>query len=655
MSNVGIADRRIHVGRQSRALLSGEVHYWRLEPSLWPTILRSVRALGLDVLSTYVAWNFHERAPGEYDFVGRGEPRRNLLGFLELAQREGFWVLLRPGPYIYAEWPHSGIPERFVQWHRLHPNFKRAARGWMSAVVQAARPYLATVGGPIVLWQADNEADPWADVYGSQLGLDPASPGLFDEFLTGRYGQAPERVAAVQAPIAGLESEYEDFARFRHWYAAEIIGWTTETYRQLGIDVPITANTYSGWTVQNWRDLQLRCDLVGPDLYPTAEITTNPGEMRQFQDAVRYARTTAPLAFIAEFEAGIWHGWHRRVGVLSATHTVFLGLSALQAGASGWNWYMLVNRDNWYMSPINEAGVPRPDLAPAYRELVELFRALDPPALDKLTGTAVTFDVLTTPDEPLLQSLHAADIEYEFFDVDSGHLATPLVLYGSGRTLSAAAQAHLTAYVENGGSLVFFQTLPPNFGLCLPEGVTTAAEPQRLRVELGEHAVELSSAAAFSYAAAPGVPIRAARVTPRPPTQEGGYRHVTLPIGETMTVGYVLQRGRGRMVVVGLTPSPDLLLALHAWLGVGVPITAATPSIRSALFRRADRYFAIVLNSSGQSLEARLKLTSDSPLSVARDLRTGREYGLLDGELVAEVSAGSGTVLELTGGPPSLK
>src|SRR5581483_11924398 len=106
MPDVRIAARRIWVGEQGRQLLSGEVHYWRLDPSVWPEVLARVRELGLDILSTYVCWNFHERAPGDFDLRGASDPRRDLLGFVRLAARERFWVVLRPGPYIYAEWPN---------------------------------------------------------------------------------------------------------------------------------------------------------------------------------------------------------------------------------------------------------------------------------------------------------------------------------------------------------------------------------------------------------------------------------------------------------------------------------------------------------------------------------------------------------------------
>src|SRR5918911_5336163 len=131
MPAVRIADGRVWVGEESRALLSGEVHFWRLDPSVWPAVLDSVRELGLDVVSSYVCWAFHEVGTGEFDFTGRTNPRRNLMSFIELVRSRGLWLLIRPGPYIYAEWPNSGIPERTVQWHRLHPRFQAEARVWM--------------------------------------------------------------------------------------------------------------------------------------------------------------------------------------------------------------------------------------------------------------------------------------------------------------------------------------------------------------------------------------------------------------------------------------------------------------------------------------------------------------------------------------------
>jgi hypothetical protein len=670
MARVHIAERRIWVGEESRALLSGEVHFWRLDPGVWPTVLARTRELGLDVVSTYVCWDFHELAPGRFDLRGESHPRRDLVAFLELVRDEGLWLVLRPGPYIYAEWPNSGVPERVVRWHRLHPSFQREASVWMAAVVEAARQFLATRAGPIVLLQADNEADPWIDVYGQQLGLG-SEAGPFQQFLTKRYVHIAELNAAwgtsyrdfaaaraVLSPVvrdAGFVERYLDACRFRHWYAAEVVRWTADEYRRLGVDVPISANTYIGWDVQDWRATEAACDLAGPDIYPTSRMADDQAEHRRMLDAVRYTRSYSTLPFIPEFESGIWHGWHTGVGTLAATHYELNGLTALLGGACGWNWYMLASRDSWYMSPITELGRFRPDLVPAFAWLVRLFRELDPPSLEKVCETAVTLDVLErsagidSAGQDVLGTLYAADIDYEFFDLDSGRLARPLVLYAGGCSLSEAGQARLVDYVEAGGKLVFFQSLPAGrLALRQPDGVTGAADPQRLRLALGDLSVELSSPAVFSYAEVPGEALVARRVSPRAPIQEGGHAHVLLPVGERITVGYVERRGAGRLVVLGLAPTAELLLAVHAWLGVRVPSHALSPRVQSALFRRGLECFAVATNTSPDAREVSLVLDVRPLPGQARDLRTGCQARVIDGRVLIQVPARSGTALHLT-------
>lgn len=115
MPTVRIAEKKVWVDKVSIPLLSGEVHYWRLDPANWQPVLRRVREMGLQVIATYVCWDFHEIEPGRYDFRGESDARRNLLRFLDMLTAEGFWVILRPGPYIYSEWRNNGVPDDALQ------------------------------------------------------------------------------------------------------------------------------------------------------------------------------------------------------------------------------------------------------------------------------------------------------------------------------------------------------------------------------------------------------------------------------------------------------------------------------------------------------------------------------------------------------------
>jgi len=674
MPEVRIAERRLWLGNASRALVSGEVHYWRLDPGTWRDILRQVRRMGLDVISTYVCWAFHECAPGAFDFVGQTNPRRDLLGFLELAEREGFWILLRPGPYIYAEWPNSGIPERVVQYHRLHPEFIDEARTYMAAVVEATRAKLATHAGRIVLWQADNEPDPWLDVYGSQIGL-ADTPGRFHDFLKDRYAHIAElnsiwqsdfasfdEARAVLQPLPGFTTRYLDVCRFRHWYSTEIVRWTAAEYRRLGIDVPIYANAYANVDVQDWSGLEAACDLAGPDIYPTADFDADPREHRRLLEAGRYTRSYSVLPWVPEFEAGIWHGWHSHVGLLTPNQYPLTALSALQGGFVGWNWYMLASRDNWYLSPITELGRPRPEIAPAFERVVRLFRALDPSGLERVTATSVALSVLHRAariddrGEPLLEALAAVDIDYDVWDCATGGPAHSFLLYGAGRWLDVASQNRLAEYVEQGGTLVFFQTLPVLdeamrplnvLGLLEPSGIVSATEPHRVALTLGEQSVVFSSPAQFSYSSVPGEPLVMERVAGLPPTQEGGHRHLELPVGERITVGYVRDRGKGRIIVLGVAPLADILVALHAWLDVSIASRALAPDVLTAVLRGDNGTFLIATNNGTQQRDVRLLLGFD--VSKPKDLETGAAVPVVDSRtIVIRVAPKDGCVVRLT-------
>ena len=79
-------------------ILAGEMHYPRIPRELWRDRFRKLKSLGLNTLSTYVFWNAHEIQPGVYDF----SDNLDVAAFIRMAQEEGLWVTLRPGPYVLS-------------------------------------------------------------------------------------------------------------------------------------------------------------------------------------------------------------------------------------------------------------------------------------------------------------------------------------------------------------------------------------------------------------------------------------------------------------------------------------------------------------------------------------------------------------------------
>ena len=138
-------------------IISGALHYFRIPTPLWRDRLARVAALGVNTIETYVAWNFHERTRGEIDFTGP----RDLARFISLAGDLGLDVLVRPGPYICAEWDFGGLPAWLmrdrVSLRSSDPAFLAAADAWLDAVTAVIAPLQASHGGPVVGVQVENE------------------------------------------------------------------------------------------------------------------------------------------------------------------------------------------------------------------------------------------------------------------------------------------------------------------------------------------------------------------------------------------------------------------------------------------------------------------------------------------------------------------
>jgi len=124
-----------------------------------------MKAMGFNTLQTYVAWNFHEPVRGRVDFSGD----RDIEAFVALAKEIGLLVLLRPGPYICAEWEFGGFPAWLLADDRMRlrtyePVYIAAISAWWSTLLSAMRKHLYHNGGAIVAVQIENEFGQYGDV-----------------------------------------------------------------------------------------------------------------------------------------------------------------------------------------------------------------------------------------------------------------------------------------------------------------------------------------------------------------------------------------------------------------------------------------------------------------------------------------------------------
>ncbi|MFJ5835105.1 beta-galactosidase [Streptomyces sp. NPDC093089] len=149
---------------ESFRLLSGGLHYFRVHPDQWQDRLRKARLMGLNTVETYVPWNLHQPRPDHFVM----DDGLDLPRFLDLAAAEGLHVLLRPGPYICAEWEGGGIPswllaEPDIRLRSRDPRFLAAVDDYFTRLLTPLRPYLASRGGPILAVQVENEYGAYGD------------------------------------------------------------------------------------------------------------------------------------------------------------------------------------------------------------------------------------------------------------------------------------------------------------------------------------------------------------------------------------------------------------------------------------------------------------------------------------------------------------
>ncbi|MFH8371324.1 beta-galactosidase [Streptomyces sp. NPDC018031] len=159
-------------GRPVR-LLSGAMHYFRVPEGHWGHRLAMLRAMGLNCVETYVPWNLHEPRPGRFEDVGA------LGRFLDAARAAGLWAIVRPGPYICAEWENGGLPHWLTgllgrRVRTSDPEYLAAVEGWFERLMAEVVPRQISApaghgepgGGPVIMVQVENEYGS----YGSDTG-----------------------------------------------------------------------------------------------------------------------------------------------------------------------------------------------------------------------------------------------------------------------------------------------------------------------------------------------------------------------------------------------------------------------------------------------------------------------------------------------------
>jgi beta-galactosidase len=191
----------------------------------WRDRLRKARAMGLNTVETYVFWNMHETAPGKFDFSGQND----IAEFIREAQQEGLFVILRPGPYVCAEWDFGGYPawllkEPGMEVRTSNPQFMAAASRWLHRLGQELAPLQSGNGGPIIAVQVENEYGSFGSDhnYMEQIhqllidsGFDRAMLYTADGADELPDGSLPELPAVINFGTGNAKAEFAKLAKLR--------------------------------------------------------------------------------------------------------------------------------------------------------------------------------------------------------------------------------------------------------------------------------------------------------------------------------------------------------------------------------------------------------------------------------------------------------
>ena len=136
----------------------GEIHFARVPREYWRHRLQMMKSLGMNTVCAYLFWNFHERTPGVFKWDGEAD----IAEFCKIAQEEGLWVILRPGPYTCAEWEMGGLPwwllkNDNIKLRSQDPIYLEASIKYLKEVGRILAPMQVTKGGPILMVQVENE------------------------------------------------------------------------------------------------------------------------------------------------------------------------------------------------------------------------------------------------------------------------------------------------------------------------------------------------------------------------------------------------------------------------------------------------------------------------------------------------------------------
>lgn len=396
-------------------VISGEMHYPRIPRAYWRERFRMAKAMGLNTITTYVFWNEHEPTPGVYDFSGN----KDVAEFVREAQQEGLYVILRPGPYVCAEWEFGGYPAWLLKNHGIvvrssDPKFMGPATRWLARLGKELAPLQIGNGGPIILTQVENEYGSYGDdhAYMEQIHKALVDAGFTKSQLYTAdgpeqvpNGSLPELPVGINFGGAGVDAAQKAFA-------------TLKTFRPNGPF--INSEYWAGW-FDHWGGKHAHTN--------AANEAAN----------LKWMLEQGYSVSIYMFHGGTSFGWRNG------------------ANSNGTNYEPDVTSYD-YDSPLDESGRPTPKYF-AFRDVIAKATGVEPPTVPEI-ATPISFPGVTMMESASLwknlpKPIHSEQV-LSMEDVDQAYgyilYRTHLKRGGSGELVLDQLHSYAQIYLD--GALV---------------------------------------------------------------------------------------------------------------------------------------------------------------------------------------------------------
>ena len=524
ISIVEVKNKNIWIDGSPKMLIGGEFHYFRAKKHEWEDRIKKIKMAGFNMVSTYIPWIVHERNEGVFDFRN-GE--KDLYYFMELVKAYGLFCLVRPGPYVMSELKNEGLPHWIYEKYThiladtrggekhpcrvvslMHPDFKKLVEKWYFEVCGILKQYLIDNGGPIIMFQLDNEVGMlnWIsnspDMSGTAIDMFLSDIKNSDAGISYESRTLKELLLSQDCPLY-LQNMYMDFMRR---YYKEYFLFLKNTALKNGITVPFVINVH-GFTSHDYAKRgkeypiglsQLKAALgidgvvTAGDYYVGNIIPENYTDITIVNGFTQALQNREQPLFSAEFQSGSIFGYPK---LQPTTYDLNTRLCVAQ-GMNSFNYYMFVggehfeddiwlfNRKHDWQAPIGPDGKER--IAYSYiKRTVESLRGAEKLIIrtqniyDTVFGfypdyfrteyrTALTqefYEKLKSTRETalfygLLRGLILNNYQIESQNIQDGDISGKTAVIFSALYMDRKTQEKIAEYISCGGTAIIYPTLP---------------------------------------------------------------------------------------------------------------------------------------------------------------------------------------------------